>query len=33
MALAVAPEDARWMTVPFPAFRGLAELPVVLDPS
>jgi cytochrome P450 len=33
MALAVAPEDARWLTVPFPAFRGLAELPVVLDPS
>ncbi|MCH0543258.1 cytochrome P450 [Streptomyces sp. MUM 203J] len=33
MTLAGAPEDARWMTVPFPAFRGLAELPVVLDPS
>ncbi|WP_128434724.1 cytochrome P450 family protein [Streptomyces cyaneus] len=33
MALAGAPEDARWLTVPFPAFRGLAELPVVLDPS
>jgi cytochrome P450 len=33
MALAVAPEEARWMTVPFPAFRGLAELPVILDPS
>ncbi|GHG97852.1 cytochrome P450 [Streptomyces lanatus] len=33
MTLAVAPEEARWMTVPFPAFRGLAELPVVLDPS
>ncbi|WCH94357.1 cytochrome P450 [Streptomyces moderatus] len=33
MALVGAPEDARWMTVPFPAFRGLAELPVVLDPS
>ncbi|MGA5900546.1 cytochrome P450 family protein [Streptomyces venetus] len=33
MALAVAPEEARWLTVPFPAFRGLAELPVVLDPS
>lgn len=33
MEPAVAPEDARWMTVPFPAFRGLAELPVVLDPS
>jgi cytochrome P450 len=33
MTLAVAPEEARWLTVPFPAFRGLAELPVVLDPS
>jgi cytochrome P450 len=33
MALAGAPEDARWLTVPFPAFRGLAELPVALDPS
>ncbi|MBR8639583.1 cytochrome P450 [Streptomyces tuirus] len=33
MALGVAPEEARWLTVPFPAFRGLAELPVVLDPS
>jgi cytochrome P450 len=33
MALAGAPQDARWLTVPFPAFRGLAELPVVLDPS
>ncbi|MDN0195816.1 cytochrome P450 [Streptomyces sp. S.PNR 29] len=33
MALGVAPKDARWLTVPFPAFRGLAELPVVLDPS
>ncbi|WP_030251345.1 MULTISPECIES: cytochrome P450 family protein [unclassified Streptomyces] len=33
MALAVEPEEARWLTVPFPAFRGLAELPVVLDPS
>ncbi|MEG3631885.1 cytochrome P450 family protein [Streptomyces poriticola] len=33
MALAGAPGDARWLTVPFPAFRGLAELPVVLDPS
>jgi cytochrome P450 len=27
------PESVRWLTVPFPAFRGLAELPVVLDPS
>ncbi|UXY25486.1 cytochrome P450 family protein [Streptomyces sp. HUAS TT20] len=25
--------EARWLEVPFPAFRGLAELPVVLDPS
>ncbi|CAL9615238.1 Cytochrome P450 107B1 [Streptomyces sp. enrichment culture] len=33
MDLAVAPQDARWLTVPFPAFRGLAELPVLLDPS
>ncbi|CAL9352047.1 Cytochrome P450 107B1 [Streptomyces sp. enrichment culture] len=33
MDLAVAPKDARWLTVPFPAFRGLAELPVLLDPS
>ncbi|MFI7409344.1 cytochrome P450 [Streptomyces sp. NPDC049627] len=33
MTLVGAPEDARWLTVPFPAFRGLAELPVVLDPS
>ncbi|GGY48365.1 cytochrome P450 family protein [Streptomyces djakartensis] len=33
MELAVEPEEARWLTVPFPAFRGLAELPVVLDPS
>ncbi|WP_086564509.1 cytochrome P450 family protein [Streptomyces africanus] len=33
MALAGEPEDVRWLTVPFPAFRGLAELPVVLDPS
>ncbi|MET8944366.1 cytochrome P450 [Streptomyces sp. NPDC004542] len=24
---------ARWLEVPFPAFRGLAELPVVLDPA
>nr|WP_055589349.1 cytochrome P450 [Peterkaempfera griseoplana] len=33
----VAPADpgapARWLEVPFPAFRGLAELPVVLDPA
>ncbi|MFI1767597.1 cytochrome P450 [Streptomyces sp. NPDC020800] len=25
--------EARWLEVPFPAFRGLAELPVVLDPA
>ncbi|MFH8800756.1 cytochrome P450 [Streptomyces sp. NPDC017936] len=24
--------EPRWLEVPFPAFRGLAELPVVLDP-
>ncbi|CAL9295922.1 cytochrome P450 family protein [Streptomyces sp. SudanB52_2052] len=33
MALAGEPENVPWLTVPFPAFRGLAELPVVLDPS
>ncbi|MFF9807768.1 cytochrome P450 [Streptomyces coeruleorubidus] len=33
MALVGEPADVRWLTVPFPAFRGLAELPVVLDPS
>ncbi|MDX2821754.1 cytochrome P450 [Streptomyces ipomoeae] len=33
MTLVGAPEEARWLTVPFPAFRGLAELPVTLDPS
>ncbi|GGX34564.1 cytochrome P450 [Streptomyces lomondensis] len=33
MALAAEPENVPWLTVPFPAFRGLAELPVVLDPS
>ncbi|GAA4934361.1 cytochrome P450 [Streptomyces coeruleoprunus] len=33
MSLVGAPEDVRWLTVPFPAFRGLAELPVVLDPA
>ncbi|EGX58938.1 Peroxidase [Streptomyces zinciresistens K42] len=33
VARAGDPGEARWMTVPFPAFRGLAELPVVLDPS
>ncbi|MFF4492050.1 cytochrome P450 [Streptomyces sp. NPDC001544] len=25
--------EPRWLEVPFPAFRGLAELPVVLDPA
>ncbi|MGW7257656.1 cytochrome P450 family protein [Streptomyces sp. NPDC054834] len=25
--------QARWLEVPFPAFRGLAELPVVLEPA
>ncbi|MEV0180072.1 cytochrome P450 [Streptomyces sp. NPDC050625] len=25
--------EARWLEVPFPAFRGLAELPVVLEPA
>ncbi|MFD7406299.1 cytochrome P450 [Streptomyces sp. NPDC059866] len=25
--------EAKWMEVPFPAFRGLAELSVVLDPA
>ncbi|MFJ3307768.1 cytochrome P450 [Streptomyces sp. NPDC086549] len=25
--------EPKWMEVPFPAFRGLAELPVVLDPA
>ncbi|MFH9009130.1 cytochrome P450 [Streptomyces afghaniensis] len=33
MALVGEPESVRWLTVPFPAFRGVAELPVVLDPS
>jgi cytochrome P450 len=33
MALTGAVEDTRWLTVPFPAFRGLAELPVTLNPS
>ncbi|MER5717832.1 cytochrome P450 [Streptomyces sp. NPDC002132] len=32
-ALARPEEGPRWMQVPFPAFRGLAELPVVLDPA
>ncbi|MFE9623737.1 cytochrome P450 [Streptomyces sp. NPDC006527] len=33
MTLADPAGEPRWMTVPFPAFRGLAELPVVLDPA
>lgn len=33
MTLVGEPENVRWLTVPFPAFRGLAELPVILDPS
>jgi cytochrome P450 len=33
LALADPASEARWMEVPFPAFRGLAELPVVLDPA
>ncbi|MGW7369407.1 cytochrome P450 family protein [Streptomyces sp. NPDC054841] len=33
MALADPEREANWMAVPFPAFRGLAELPVVLDPA
>ncbi|MFF5140595.1 cytochrome P450 [Streptomyces sp. NPDC013157] len=32
MALADPRAETRWLEVPFPAFRGLAELPVVLDP-
>ncbi|MGW7356192.1 cytochrome P450 family protein [Streptomyces sp. NPDC054802] len=33
VALADPEGGAKWMEVPFPAFRGLAELPVVLDPE
>ncbi|MGW2104038.1 cytochrome P450 family protein [Streptomyces olivaceoviridis] len=33
MALADPAGAPRWLEVPFPAFRGLAELPVVLDPA
>ncbi|MFD1271071.1 cytochrome P450 [Streptomyces kaempferi] len=33
VTLAVPPHEVRWLTVPFPAFRGLTELPVVLDPE
>ncbi|MFJ5720613.1 cytochrome P450 [Streptomyces sp. NPDC093149] len=32
-ALADPAREALWMEVPFPAFRGLAELPVVLEPA
>jgi len=31
--LAVAADEAEWLKVPFPAFRGLERLPVTLDPS
>jgi cytochrome P450 len=33
VALAAPAQQARWLEVPFPAFRGLAELPVVLEPA
>jgi cytochrome P450 len=33
MALADPARETPWLEVPFPAFRGLAELPVVLDPA
>ncbi|MBL1087679.1 cytochrome P450 [Streptomyces actinomycinicus] len=33
MALADPGGGPRWLEVPFPAFRGLAELPVVLEPA
>ncbi|MFG3025651.1 cytochrome P450 [Streptomyces sp. NPDC048254] len=33
LSLALPADEAKWLTVPFPAFRGLTELPVVLDPS
>ncbi|MFE4795060.1 cytochrome P450 [Streptomyces sp. NPDC056708] len=33
VALADPEHEAPWMEVPFPAFRGLAELPVVLKPA
>jgi cytochrome P450 len=32
-ALADPDRPAPWLEVPFPAFRGLADLPVVLDPA
>ncbi|WFB08578.1 cytochrome P450 [Streptomyces sp. LX-29] len=33
LALAVPADEVPWLEVPFPAFRGLAELPVVLAPA
>ncbi|GGX60770.1 cytochrome P450 family protein [Streptomyces minutiscleroticus] len=33
ISLARPAEEAEWLTVPFPAFRGLTRLPVMLDPS
>ncbi|MEV5388430.1 cytochrome P450 [Streptomyces sp. NPDC052721] len=33
MTLADPAGEPRWLEVPFPAFRGLAQLPVVLDPA
>ncbi|MET7289316.1 cytochrome P450 [Streptomyces sp. NPDC005573] len=33
LSLAFPPAEAKWLTVPFPAFRGLTELPIALDPS
>ncbi|MFF8843923.1 cytochrome P450 [Streptomyces sp. NPDC015127] len=33
IALAGPASEAKWLEIPFPAFRGLAELPVVLDPE
>jgi cytochrome P450 len=33
MALADAGREPAWLEVPFPAFRGLTELPVVLEPA
>ncbi|GGJ41742.1 cytochrome P450 family protein [Streptomyces brasiliensis] len=31
--LAIPAQEAEWLKVPFPAFRGLEKLPVALDPS
>lgn len=33
LALVERADEAKWLTVPFPAFRGLTELPIALDPS